>query len=70
MHIYKYIQGSRNFKKVGSQQKFLVANKNLAPPLPIFEIFLNTETKFSFMKIKYLYLISKCNIIIDHRAIW
>ena len=25
-------QGSRNLKKVGSQQKFLVANKNLAPP--------------------------------------
>ena len=68
---YAHVQGSRNFKKVGSQQKFLVANKILAlPSFPIFEIFLNTEIKLPFIKIKYLHLIAKCNIIIDHRPIW
>ena len=59
-------QGSRNLKRVGSQQKFVVTNKNLA--LPNFWNFL--EIELLFIKIKYFHLIAKCNIIIDHRAIW
>ena len=66
--IYCYGQDSRNLKKVGSQQEFLVANKNLCFPL-FFEIFLNTEIKLPIRKIKYLHHIGKLNIITHHRAI-